>query len=170
MSDVINSSKQGKYLTLNLGEEFYGISVKSILQIIAIPEITSIPNTPDFVKGVINLRGRIIPLIDLRLKFNLEEKAYNARTSIIIIKFEFNDRMIFIGTVVDKVSEVMDIQDAEIEEKPDFGINLNTQFILGIAKLKERVVTLLNIEEILTQQELTTLQRKSNESKTEEKK
>jgi len=150
--------KAGKYLTLKLKEEFYGIKVSAILQIIAIPQITPIPNTPDFVKGVINLRGRIIPVIDLRIKFGLEERAYNERTSIVIIKSKLDDKEILIGTIVDSVSEVLDIDEKEIEEKPDFGINLDTDYILAMAKVKDRVVTLLNIEKVLTKEELVKIQ------------
>ena len=165
MNDSNISTLKGKYLTFKLADEFYGIHVSSILQIIAIPEVTIIQNTPDFVKGIINLRGRIIPLIDLRLKFGMEEKNYTERTSIVIIKFMLNDKMVFIGTIVDTVAEVIDIKDEQIEEKPEFGFSTNTQFILGIAKMTDRVITLLNIEDILTKDELNKLQPNQNKEK-----
>ncbi len=161
MIEKQNLALRGKYLTLKLKDELYGISVTTILQIIAIPTITPIPNTPNFVKGVINLRGKIIPVIDLRLKFNLEEMTNNDRTSIVIINFEQNEKKMFIGIIVDAVAEVIDIHENEIEDKPDFGIKMNTDFILGIAKITDRVVTLLNIEKILTQKELITIQKES---------
>jgi purine-binding chemotaxis protein CheW len=149
---------EGKYLTFNLMEEYYGVSVDWILQIIAIPDITKIPNTPFFVKGVINLRGKIIPVIDLRLKFNLPEQEYNDRTSIVIIKIKTEKGEIFIGTIVDKVIEVLDINETEIERAPTFGVDLNTQFISGMAKVKQKVVTLLNISKILRDVDLSHLQ------------
>ena len=154
--EIIETSDcEGKYLTFNLMEEFYGINVDWILQIIAIPDITQIPKTPLFVKGVINLRGKIIPVIDLRLRFRLPEKEYNDRTSILIIKFKMGKGEIFIGIIVDKVIEVFDINANEIESAPVFGVDLDTQFILAMAKVKGKVVTLLDISKILTDTELT---------------
>ncbi|MCK9329160.1 MAG: chemotaxis protein CheW [Candidatus Cloacimonetes bacterium] len=150
---------EGKYLTFNLMEEFYGVNVEHILQIIAIPEITKIPKTPDFVKGVINLRGKIIPVIDLRIKFKLPEQQYNDRTSIVIIKLKTKQSEIFIGIIIDKVLEVLDIHNEEIEDTPTFGVQLDTEFILGMAKVKNKVVTLLNINKILTETELTQIEK-----------
>lgn len=149
----------GKYLTFNLMEEFYGINVDRILQIIAIPDITKIPKTPEFVKGVINLRGKIIPVIDLRLKFKLPTQEYNDRTSIVIIKVKTEKSEIFIGIIIDKVLEVLDIHAEDIENTPTFGVKLDTEFILGMAKVKNKVVTLLNINKILTETELTQIEK-----------
>jgi len=144
------SDMEGKYLTFNLMNEFYGVSVDWILQIIAIPDITKIPKTPHFVKGVINLRGKIIPVIDLRLRFKLPEQEYNERTSIVIIKIKAEKSEVFIGIIVDKVLEVLDIHASQIEPAPAFGVDLDTRFILGMAKVKNLVVTLLNMNEVLT--------------------
>lgn len=160
--ELLMSSIEGKYLTFNLMEEFYGVNVERILQIIAIPEITKIPKTPEFVKGVINLRGKIIPVIDLRLKFKLPEQEYNDRTSIVIIKINTEKSEIYIGIIIDKVLEVLDIHAGEIENTPTFGVKLDTEFILGMAKVKNKVVTLLNISKILTEIELTQLQNTKN--------
>ncbi len=159
MSDELTTSTfEGKYLTFNLMDEFYGVNVEHILQIIAIPDITKIPKTPNFVKGVINLRGKIIPVIDLRLKFKLPEQAYNDRTSIVIIKIKSEQSEIFIGIIIDKVLEVLDIHAEDIENTPTFGVKLDTEFILGMAKVKNKVVTLLNIDKILTETELTQIE------------
>ena len=149
---------EGKYLTFNLMDEYYGVSVERILQIIAIPDITKIPQTPPFVKGVINLRGRIIPVMDLRLRFQLAEQEYDDRTSIIITRMKLYDREIFIGVIVDKVIEVIDINKNEIEDSPSFGVELDTQYILAMAKVKNKVVTLLDIGKILTNKDLKQLQ------------
>ena len=140
---------EGKYLTLILMDEYYGVNVDKILQIIAIPDITKIPKTPEFVKGVINLRGKIIPVIDLRLRFKLPEQEYNERTSIVIIKIKSEKSEVFIGIIVDKVLEVLDIHSNEIEKRPAFGVDLDVQFILGMAKVKNKVVTLLNMSAVL---------------------
>ena len=146
---------EGKYLTFNLMEEFYGVNVNWILQIIAIPSITKIPKTPPYVKGVINLRGKIIPVIDLRLKFGLPEKEYSERTSIIIISMKTETSEIFIGLIVDRVLEVLDIHDYELEKAPTFGVEFDSQFILGMAKVKGLVVTLLDIDRLLCDIELS---------------
>ena len=146
---------QGKYLTFNLMEEYYGVSVDWILQIIAIPDITKIPKTPPFVKGVINLRGKIIPCVDLRIKFKLPEADYNERTSIVIIKIKIDGGEINIGIIVDKVLEVQDIHASEIEKTPAFGVDIETNYISGMAKVKQKVITLLNINKILTEINLT---------------
>ena len=143
---------QGKYLTFNLMDEFYGVTVDKILQIIAIPDITMIPKTPYFVKGVINLRGKIISVMDLRLKFQLPEQEYDDRTSIIITRNKLDDGETFIGVIVDKVIEVLDIHENEIEITPTFGVNIDTNFIQAMAKVKNKVVTLLDISKILSLQ------------------
>ncbi len=144
----------GKYLTINLKEELFGISVRHIMQIIAIPEITPIPKTPDHIKGVINLRGKIIPVIDLRTRFNLPFEGYNDRTSIVIVKLKLSQSDLYIGIIVDKVNEVLDIHLEELEKTPSFGITLNTEFIQCMAKVKDKVVTLLDINRVLTEDEL----------------
>jgi purine-binding chemotaxis protein CheW len=146
---------KGKYLTFNLREEFYGVNVNWILQIIAVPDITEIPKTPDFVKGVINLRGKIIPVIDLRLRFRLPPKDYDERTSIVVIKTTRPDRgEIYTGLIIDKVLEVLDIHQDEIEPPPAFGVDAFAQFIAGMAKVRNRVVSLLNIDDILMEIDL----------------
>ena len=152
---------EGKYLTFNLMDEFYGVSVDWILQIIAIPSITKIPKTPVFVRGVINLRGKIIPVVDLRIKFMLPEKEYDARTSIIIIKIKTDRGEVNIGIIVDKVIEVLDINENEIEKTPAFGTNVEMKFIHGMAKVKQKVVSLLHIANILTESELSSLSQHS---------
>src|SRR5215469_9295442 len=142
---------EGKYLTFNLMEEYYGVGEEWILQIIAIPSVTVIPKTPHYVKGVINLRGKIIPVIDLRLKFNMVEQKYHDRTSVVIIRIKSENGEIYIGIIVDQVNEVFDIHKEEIEKAPVFGVDFETQFILAMAKIKGKVVTLLNFDKILTE-------------------
>ena len=149
------SAFQGKCLTFNLGDEYYGVKVEWIMQIIAIPEITTIPKTPPFVKGVINLRGKIIPVVDLRLRFKLSEKEYDERTSIVIIKIRADRHDLFIGIIVDNVLEVLEIHESEIEKTPLFGVDLDTQYILCMAKVKSKVVTLLDMDKVLTDVDLS---------------
>jgi purine-binding chemotaxis protein CheW len=147
---------EGKYLTFNLMNEHYGVNVEWILQIIAIPDITKIPKTPPFVRGVINLRGKIIPVIDLRLKFELPEQGYHDRTSVIILKVKQPEGTeVYIGIIVDRVIEVLDIHEPEIEKTPSFSSDFDSQFILGMAKVKNIVVTLLNINKLINEIELS---------------
>ena len=154
---TLPSTFEGKYLTFNLMEEQYGINVDWILQIIAIPTITPIPKTPGFVKGVINLRGKLIPVIDLRLKFDLPAHDYNVKTSIVIIKLKTEEEETFIGFIVDKVLEVLDIHAHEIEKTPNFGVDMNTYYILAMAKVRNKVATLLDVSKIFTDAELSVI-------------
>ena len=149
----------GKYLTFELKEETYGLDVMKIMQIIGIPEITPIPRTPEFVKGVINLRGKIIPVIDLRLKFEIPLEDYTEETAIIVVDVENEKGDINIGIIVDRVSDVLDIHGKEIEITPSFGVEVNSEFILGMAKIEKKIITLLDINRILTSAELVKLQK-----------
>jgi purine-binding chemotaxis protein CheW len=153
--------KTGKYLTFALDEEEYGIGILKVKEIIGMMPITSVPRTPDFVKGVINLRGKVIPVIDLRLKFDMGEIPYNERTCIIVVEIDAEDGTILIGIVVDSVSEVLNIQATEIEETPAFGTRLETGYILGMAKTEGSVKILLNIDKVLSTEELTGLEKVS---------
>lgn len=146
----IDSTKSSKYLTFKVKNENYGIDVNHILQLIAIGEIRRIPGTPDFVKGVINLRGKIIPVIDLRLRFGLEEKQYNHRTSIIITRIQEEEEQIYVGIIVDTVLEVLDINENQIEPSPEMTTSIDSQSILGLAKVKEKVVILLDTPKVLS--------------------
>jgi len=151
-------SKGGKYLTFRLGEEEYGIGILKIKEIIGMMPITSVPRTPEFVKGVINLRGKVIPVVDLRLRFGMEEMDYNDRTCIIVVEIQGEEgQKIIMGIVVDSVSEVLNIKDEEIEDTPDFGGTLDTKYILGIAKVDGGVKILLDIDSVLSQEELNSL-------------
>jgi len=137
---------QGKYLTFILGGEEYGVDIMKVREIIGVMDITSLPQTPNFIKGVINLRGRVIPVLDLRLKFGLEEAARTQETCIIVVDME----RITMGVIVDTVSEVLDIHENEVEPAPSFGSGVDTRFILGMAKIKGKVKILLDIETVLT--------------------
>lgn len=148
----------GKYLTFILADEDYGVGILKVKEIIGMMPITSVPRTPDFVKGVINLRGKVIPVIDLRLKFSMDEIEYNERTCIIVVEIDSQDSTLLIGIVVDSVSEVLNIQSEEIEEAPTFGTKLNTDYILGMAKIDKGVKILLDIDKILSSEELDALE------------
>ena len=153
------STREGKYLTFSLAEEEYGIGILKIKEIIGMLPITSVPQTPDFVKGVINLRGKVIPVIDLRMRFGIDEIDYTERTCIIVVEVERSNNTVLIGVVVDAVSEVLNIKDADIEETPAFGANLDTEYILGMAKMEGGVKILLDIDEVLNDEEIEALER-----------
>ena len=143
-------AQQGKYLTFHLGDEEYGLEILKVREIISVMEITEVPQVPDFIKGVINLRGKVIPVIDLRLKFGMPSVDYNRETCIIVV----NVNEFLLGVVVDTVAEVLDITQDEIDPPPSFGSTIDTNFIMGMGKAKDGVKILLNIDRVLSVGEL----------------
>ena len=149
--------KEGTYLTFSLAGEEYGVGILKIREIIGLMAITTMPKTPDYVKGVINLRGKVIPVIDLRLKFGIEAMAYNDRTCIVVVEIKGTGTKLSMGIVVDSVSEVLNIKGSEIEETPSFGAKLDTDYILGMAKSSSGVKILLDIDRVLNADEVSSL-------------
>ncbi|MEN6386442.1 MAG: chemotaxis protein CheW [Phycisphaerales bacterium] len=146
--------KEGKYLTFALGSEEYGLEILKVREIIGYMEITAVPQTPSYVKGVINLRGQVIPVVDLRSKFGMEIAKVTEETCIIVVEIHQDGRKFSTGIVVDHVQEVLDIDGENIEEAPQFGASVNTDFILGIGKVSESVKILLDIDKVLGNSEL----------------
>jgi purine-binding chemotaxis protein CheW len=160
MAESVESSVTdlaGKYLTFKLVNEEYGLEILKVREIIGMMAITSLPRTPSFVRGVINLRGKVIPVIDLRKKFEMDSTADTDQTCIIVVDVTSQGAIIQIGILVDSVSEVLDIIGEDIESAPSFGTNIDTAFILGMAKAKGSVKILLNIEKVLSSAELETV-------------
>ena len=153
------ADKEGKYLTFTLAEEEYGIGILRIKEIIGMMPITTIPQTPEFVKGVINLRGKVIPVVDLRLRFGMGSIDYTDRTCIIVVEIDAQAGTVMIGIVVDAVSEVLSIKGEDIEETPTFGTKLNTEYIMGMAKMEGAVKILLDIGRVLTGEEIAVLEK-----------
>jgi len=153
------SDKEGKYLTFTLANEEYGISILKIREIIGMMPITSVPRTPEFVKGVINLRGKVIPVMDLRLKFGIDAIDYTDRTCIIVVEILSQAGTVQIGAVVDSVSEVLNVGGNDIEETPSFGTKLDTEYILGMAKMEGGVKILLDIDKVLNDEEIAVLKK-----------
>jgi purine-binding chemotaxis protein CheW len=141
--------KEGKYLTFALGPEEYGLEILKVREIIGYMEITAVPQTPGHVKGVINLRGQVIPVIDLRAKFGMETAEVTEQTCIIVVETSRGDHKFSTGIVVDRVQEVLDIAGDNIEEAPQFGSSVNTDFILGMGKIGDSVKILLDIDKVL---------------------
>ena len=150
--------RAGKYLVFHLGKEEFGIRVLKVREIMGIQDITAVPQTPAYVKGVINLRGKVIPVVDLRLKFGLPEIEYTQRTCIIVVQVQADSHGMMMGIVVDGVAEVLNLVSGDIEDTPDFGQGVVTPYLLGMAKIKGRVKILLDIDQVLTSQELHGLQ------------
>jgi purine-binding chemotaxis protein CheW len=152
-----NDDRGGKYLVFHLGREEFGIRVLKVREIVGIQNITAVPQTPAHVKGVINLRGKVIPVVDLRLKFGLPEQEYSQRTCIIVVQVRGEAGPMLMGIVVDGVAEVLNLAAADIEDTPDFGDGTANPYLLGMAKVKGKVKILLEIDRVLTSRELGAL-------------
>jgi purine-binding chemotaxis protein CheW len=155
-------SRAGKYLTFCLGSEEFAIQVVRVREIMGVQEITGVPQTPGYVKGVINLRGRVIPVVDLRLKFGLPELEYTQRTCIVVVQIKLAGveglaGHLQIGAIVDAVTEVVTVQAGDIENTPDFGGGVAIPYLLGMAKIKGKVKILLDINRVLSAQEAARL-------------
>ena len=150
-------ARAGKYLVFQLGQEEFGIGVLKVREIMGVQDITAVPQTPGYVKGVINLRGKVIPVVDLRLKFGLPEIEYTQRTCIIVVEVRGTEASTLMGIVVDGVAEVLNLAGSDVEDTPDFGQGAATPYLLGMAKIKGKVKILLDIDQVLSSQELVGL-------------
>jgi purine-binding chemotaxis protein CheW len=148
---VTQVTRAGKYLTFMLASESYGLEILKVREIIGLMDITAVPRTPTHVKGVINLRGKVIPVVDLRLKFGMSEAEHTEETCIIVVHVG----SIEMGILVDRVSEVLNIQGQDIEDAPSFGAEVNTDFILGMGKANGKVTILLDIAKVLTKDDMS---------------
>ena len=158
----VGTLKGGKFLTFLMADEKYGLEILKVREIMGMMHVTSVPTTPAFVRGVINLRGKVIPVVDLRLKFGIEAKEDTQRTCIIVVHLAHSAQEMTMGIIVDEVSDVLDIDQNQIEPPPSFGANIRTDFILGMGKVDQKVMTLLDIDRVLNEQE-TTLVENSEE-------
>ena len=149
-NDTKSGDKEGKYLTFKLGREEYGLELVRVREIIALMDITPVPLAPDHVRGVMNLRGRVIPVVDLRRKFGMQPTEDHDRKCIIVCDVLRNDQPIQMSILVDAVSEVLHIRAADIEDAPTFSAGVETSFIHGIAKAKTGVKILLDIDIVLS--------------------
>jgi purine-binding chemotaxis protein CheW len=147
-------ARSGKYLVFQLGREEFGVHVLKVREIMGLQEITAVPQTPPYVKGVLNLRGKVVPVIDLRAKFGLEQAEYTQRTCIVVIEVSSGEQTLLMGVIVDGVSEVLNVQDNEIEDAPEFGSGTKVSFVKGLAKVKGKVKILLDIDRALSVEDL----------------
>ena len=155
--DTTPQAMAGKYLTFGLAAEEYGLPVLKVREIIKVMPITGVPQVPSHVRGVINLRGKVIPVIDLRLKFGLPAQADTDQTCIVVVQVETAQQKVMMGLLVDGVSEVLNLAGPEIEQPPTFGAQIRTDYMRGVAKVKGTVKILLDIDRVLTAGELSAL-------------
>lgn len=148
--DKAMHGKEGKYLTFALAQEEYGLEILKVREIIGYINVTTVPQMPSHIKGVINLRGQVIPVVDLRTTFGMEAAAVTEETCIIVVEIAHSTRTFNTGIIVDRVQEVLDVRGQDIEEPPQFGAAVNTDFILGMGKVDESVKILLDIDKVLT--------------------
>lgn len=147
----------GKYLTFLLGEEEYGLEILKVQEIIQMQKVTRVPSAPQFVRGVINLRGKVIPVVELRSKFGMPTQQDTEKTCIIVVMFQVAGHSVTMGVIIDEVKEVLDIEAEQIEETPSFGASIDTQFIMGIGKVGENVKMLLDIDQVLSGSEISSV-------------
>lgn len=150
--DQIAQEKAGKYLTFALGNEDFGLEILKVREIIGYINTTKVPKMPEHVKGVINLRGQVIPVVDIRSKFDMDTTVITEQTCIIVVETESGRHKCNTGVIVDNVLEVLDIKPEQIEAAPDFGATIDTNFILGMCKIGDGVKILLNIDKVLDDQ------------------
>jgi len=153
------TARAGKYLTFNLADEHYGLEIMRIQEIVGIMPITRIPRMPAFVAGIVNLRGKVIPVVDLRLAFGLESAEVTDRTCIIVVRVERSaGQSAVMGVLVDEVSDVVALADDAIEETPEFGSAIDTSFIKGVGRSEDRVLLLLDIEQVLSDDQMESVE------------
>ncbi len=157
-TDQNQSTLNGRYLTFAIENEEYGIEIRDVTEIIGIQTITDLPDTPYYVKGVINLRGKVIPVIDVRLRFNFEERKYDDRTCIVVVNINNSS----IGLIVDTVSEVIDIPSDDVDPPPQINKNSESRYIAGLGKFENKVKILLDTKKFLFDEELQSLQLQQN--------
>jgi len=165
MSEEEESSNA--YLTFKLGEEEFGAHVSQVLNILEMTKITGVPKTPDFMKGVINLRGSVLPVIDARIKFGLPETEYTTNTCIIVMDLDLDGDTVHIGAIVDEVLSVIEIEENQIEPPPSLGNQYKSEFIQGMAKVEENFVMLLDMQKVLSSKEMADISSKAQKEHAE---
>jgi purine-binding chemotaxis protein CheW len=156
-AQVSTAQRAGKYLTFKLRKEEYGLEILKVQEIIGMMNVTRVPKMPGYVRGVINLRGKVIPVVDLRLKFGLDHQDDTERTCIIVVQIDGGEHEVTIGIIVDEVSEVLDVAEDQIEDPPSFGGAVDTAFILAMGKIGDKVIMFLDIDKVLSVDEMKTV-------------
>jgi purine-binding chemotaxis protein CheW len=162
-----NAEESNSYLTFKLGEEEFGAHVGQVLNILEMTDITQVPKTPEYMKGVINLRGSVLPVIDTRLKFGLPETEYTSNTCIVVMDLNLNGDTVNIGAIVDEVLSVIEIEEDQIEPPPSIGNQYKSEFIYGMAKVDEKFIMLLDMQKVLSNEEMADISSKAQKQRAE---
>lgn len=153
---------EGSFLSFKLGDEIFAVHVNEVLNILEMTKITSIPKAPKYLKGVINLREMVLPVVDARLKFNMEEKEYSSNTCIIVMDLKVNNELMHVGFIVDQVLEVLELSAEDIKPAPSLGTSFKPEFMNGMSQVNEEFVMLLNMEKIFSVDELNLLKAEND--------
>lgn len=160
-------SNINSYLSFKLGDEFFATNVSKVLNILEMTKVTKVPKAPGYMKGVINLRGSVLPLVDTRIKFEMTETVYTPNTCILVLDILLNNESVHVGALVDSVQEVVEIDDKAIQPAPSIGTRYRTEFIEGVAKINEEFVMILNMDLIFSTEDLSILKESFAENKEE---
>ena len=160
-------SNINSYLSFKLGDEFFATNVSKVLNILEMTKVTKVPKAPGYMKGVINLRGSVLPLVDTRIKFEMTETVYTPNTCILVLDILLNNESVHVGALVDSVQEVVEIEDKAIQPAPSIGTRYRTEFIEGVAKINEEFVMILNMDLIFSTEDLSILKESFAENKEE---
>jgi purine-binding chemotaxis protein CheW len=152
------------YLTFKLGDEQFGVHVSQVLNILEMASVTKVPKSPYYMKGVINLRGQVLPVIDTRLKFGMEETEYTHNTCIIVMDLEMKGETVVIGAIADEVISVVEIEESQVEPPPSIGTNYKSNFIYGMAKVEEEFLMLLDMQQVLSSEEIADIARNTQQT------
>jgi purine-binding chemotaxis protein CheW len=171
MPELATKKEVNQYLTFRLGDEEYAIDVSNIREILEYSKITKIPCTHEYMQGVINLRGNVVPVINFHLKFGMDQTEHTVDTCIIVMEVKINNDLIFLGAIADSVEEVIELDHTQIEPAPEIGTKLNREFIKGIGKRNDKFIIIIDIDEAFSEEELdevTSAGRKGTGTETQE--
>jgi purine-binding chemotaxis protein CheW len=160
--DVENNTKVNSYLTFKIGDEEFGTHVSKVLNILELQEITKVPKSPDYMKGIINLRGTVLPVLDTRIKFEMTPTEFTDDTCIVVMDLVVDDEIIHVGALVDSVVAVREIDESEINPSPNIGKTYKSEFITGLVKIDESIVMILDVIKLFTGEELIDLKKSQN--------
>ncbi len=156
-------TKVNSYLSFNLGEEEFAAHVGKVLNILEMTKITEVPKSPEYMKGVINLRGAVLPVIDTRIKFGMTPTKYTTNTCIVVMEVEMEGELVQVGALVDSVQAVLELDEAQIQPPPSIGSKYKSEFIYGMAKVEENFIMLLDMEKVFSSDEIVSLKEKTDE-------
>jgi purine-binding chemotaxis protein CheW len=155
---ITETTETTQYLTFKLGEEVFALDISKVREVLDFTSITKVPRTPEFMRGVINLRGSVVPVVDIRLKFGMSRTEKTVNTCIIIVEVNVDGESIILGTLADSVQEVLDLDPGQIEPAPKIGTRLRTEFIKGMGKRDAGFIIILDVDRIFSAEELTLVQ------------